>query len=393
MKMSVGVMPATIALLFAANVAFGQAASADRADPGPLLARINAVGRHGEGHRDAMAAWQALSKYDAARLPAILAGMKAKNLLAENWIRAAVEAIAERQESQGNKLPQKELEQFLAQVRHAPRARRLAYELILRGDPGAEQRLLSGLIDDPSLELRRDAVMAAFHAAEALEQADNKDAARNAYEKAFQSARDVDQIKLLADKLRKLEAAVDLPAHFGFVMDWHVIGPFENRGDVGYQQAYPPESRVDLQESYVGQDNAKLAWIEHTTKDDFGLLDLNKLLGNHKGAVAYAFHEFVSDGPRTIEIRIGSTNANKIWLNGQLLTANHVYHAGRDIDQYVAEGQLKAGANQILVKILQNEQTEPWAQDWQFQLRVCDAIGTPVYSAGRKSAATSVKGR
>ncbi|MBM4003048.1 MAG: hypothetical protein FJ295_07125 [Planctomycetes bacterium] len=392
MKMSAGVIRATIAFLCAANVAFGQTGSAERRDPGPFLGKINAVGPHGEGHRDAAAAWQVLSKLDAAQLPAVLAGMRSQNLLAENWIRAAVEAIAERQERAGRTLPQKELEQFLAQVQHAPRARRLAYELILRADPAAEKRLLDGLIDDPSLELRRDAVMAAFHAAEALENADKKDAARDAYKSAFRSARDVDQIKLFADKLRKLEASVDLPSHFGFLMNWHVVGPFENRGDVGYQQAYPPESKVELKESYAGQDHTKIAWAGHTTQDDFGLVDLNKLLGNHKGAVAYAFHEFAATEPRTVDIRIGSTNANKVWLNGELLTANHVYHAGRDIDQYVAKGKLKAGANQILVKILQNEQTEPWAQDWQFQLRVCDAIGTPVFSSDRKPATTTSGG-
>jgi hypothetical protein len=31
-----------------------------------------------------------------------------------------------------------------------------------------------------------------------------------------------------------------------------------------------------------------------------------------------------------------------------------------------------------LLKICQNEQTEEWAQNWAFQFRVCDAIGTAV---------------
>jgi hypothetical protein len=38
----------------------------------------------------------------------------------------------------------------------------------------------------------------------------------------------------------------------------------------------------------------------------------------------------------------------------------------------------------ILVKCLQNEQTEDWAQNWDFQLRVCDATGTAVLSMDRK---------
>jgi hypothetical protein len=56
------------------------------------------------------------------------------------------------------------------------------------------------------------------------------------------------------------------------------------------------------------------------------------------------------------------------------------------LDQYRMRGQLKAGKNTILIKLCQNEQTEEWAQRWQFQLRVCDATGTAVLSADRKPA-------
>jgi Tfp pilus assembly protein PilF len=79
-----------------------------------------------------------------------------------------------------------------------------------------------------------------------------------------------------------------------------------------------------------------------------------------------------------VELRLGCINGNKVWLNGELLTANNVYHAGSYMDQYVGRGRLKAGKNVILLKIAQNEQTESWAQRWQFQLRVCDQYGTAV---------------
>jgi len=39
---------------------------------------------------------------------------------------------------------------------------------------------------------------------------------------------------------------------------------------------------------------------------------------------------------------------------------------------------LKPGANTILLKICQNEQTEDWAQRYQFQLRVCNASGIAI---------------
>ena len=99
--------------------------------------------------------------------------------------------------------------------------------------------------------------------------------------------------------------------------------------------------------------------------------------------------EFVSDQDQDVELRLGSTNANKVWLNGELLTSNHIYHTGRDVDQYVGRGRMKKGANQILLKIAQNEQAEVWAQDWQFQLRICNRIGTAILSQDRPSTQTA----
>ena len=83
------------------------------------------------------------------------------------------------------------------------------------------------------------------------------------------------------------------------------------------------------------------------------------------------------------DFRIGCINANKLWLNGALLTANQVYHSGMEVDQYVATAKLKKGRNLILVKVAQNEQEDSWAQRWQFQLRICDDIGTALLSQDR----------
>ncbi|MFO0928985.1 MAG: hypothetical protein U0736_18520 [Gemmataceae bacterium] len=48
------------------------------------------------------------------------------------------------------------------------------------------------------------------------------------------------------------------------------------------------------------------------------------------------------------------------------------------IDQYTIRVALRKGLNTLLLKVCQNEQSENWAQDWKFQLRVCDAVGAGV---------------
>jgi hypothetical protein len=79
-----------------------------------------------------------------------------------------------------------------------------------------------------------------------------------------------------------------------------------------------------------------------------------------------------------VEIRLGCPTAVKVFLNGEQVFAHEEYHHGRRMDQYVARATLKAGLNQLLVKVCQNEQTESWAQSWEFQLRICDSTGGAV---------------
>lgn len=349
-----------------------------------LVETIREVGPEGKGHVQAQAASLALSNAAVADIPVILAGMDDANALATNWLRIAVDTVAQKAIQRGESLPQKSLEQFLQDARHSPRGRRTAYELLLRVDPSAEARYVPTFMQDSSLELRYDAVATALEEAAALAAEESKQAdALKAYADALDAARDVKQIKAAAEKIKKLGGEVKLADHFGFIKHWHLIGPFDNREKRGFAVAYPPENEVQLGAKYDGMEGKQVSWFETTTEDEFGIVDLNQVLAKHKGAICYAVAEFDSQMARTVDLRLGCINANKLWLNGKLLNANNVYHAGMEIDQYVVRGELKKGKNVILLKIAQNEQEEGWAQRWQFQLRICDAIGTAVLAENR----------
>ncbi|MBI3839537.1 MAG: hypothetical protein HY288_16580 [Planctomycetia bacterium] len=349
----------------------------------PLLKTIREVGPEGKGNLAASQAWAELAaRSDADQLPMILGAIDGASPLAANWLRSAFDAVAERQARKDGKLPIAELEKFLHERQHNSRARRLAYEWIARNDLTAPDRLIPQMLDDPSLELRRDAVARVLMAAEKASAEQNIDLAMSSYRKALGSARDLDQIKVVTEALKKLGQPVDLAHHFGFLLDWKLLGPFDNHQGKGFEVAYPPEATIDVAASYPVQ-SGKIRWNSHHTSDEYGMVDLNKAIGKHMGAVAYAVAEFQSDKPRPIELRLGSESANKIWLNGVLLSTAEVYHANGTMDQYVGRGELKAGRNVILLKICQNEQTETWAQDWKFQLRVCDATGKAVLATDR----------
>lgn len=360
---------------FWSSVAFG-------VEVAPLVRAINGVGPKGAGHPAAVDASRQLCQADAAQIPDILAGMDAANRLSANWLRGAVEAIVQRELDRGGKLPVSHLEAFLADTTHLPQARSLAYDLILRVDPAAKQRWVPRLLQDPSLELRREGVAFALTEAQKLLESGQRSQAVEAYHRTLTAARDLDQISEAAKRLRDLGETVDVAAHFGFLLRWKLIGPFENTNDRGFDVAYGPERDAEPAAEYQGKAGV-VRWLDHTTKDEYGLVDLNAVLGKHKGAIAYARGEFLADQSREVEFRIGCITAHKIWLNGEFVTANHVYHTGMYIDQYNARGRLKPGKNVILLKIAQNEQTESWAQDWKFQLRVCDQYGTAIVSQDR----------
>jgi hypothetical protein len=235
------------------------------------------------------------------------------------------------------------------------------------------------------LELRREAVQKALDDAAKISA---KETAVKMYQNAFAAARDLDQIKAAAAKLKDFGESADIQTQMGFIIGWKVLGPFDNVGDIGWDTAYPPEMGVDLTKSYAGQ-KEEIRWVNHVTSDDFGIVDLTKALDKHKGAVTYAYAEFIADKAQPADFRLGSINATKMWVNGKELAANHVYHAGIQIDQYISKGELKEGKNTILIKVCQNEQKEAWAQDWKFQLRVCDKIGTAILSTDRPVARTS----
>jgi hypothetical protein len=234
------------------------------------------------------------------------------------------------------------------------------------------------MLDDPSPELRRDAVAVVVADAEKKLAAGDKDAARAAYRKALTGAVDEDQVEDIAKALKELGVNVDLNAHYGFIRSWHLVAPFDNSKVNGFSTVYPPEKGVDLKAVYKGKGDAEAKWVAHTTEDPHGLVDLNKVLTKHKGCVAYVYAVVESETERPVEVRVGSITAIKVFLNGEELFAREEYHHGMRVDQYVARGILKKGRNEVLLKVCQNEQTEDWAQNWLIQARLSDATGCAV---------------
>ncbi|MFO0813806.1 MAG: HEAT repeat domain-containing protein [Gemmatales bacterium] len=321
---------------------------------------------------DDSAAWQSRVKQGPAGLPAILKELDTANPTRANWLRTAADAIVENELNAGRKLDVALLTSYLKDTSNAPRSRRMVYEWLCRIDPETKARYIASFLNDPSLELRRDAVADAL--AKLPKEGDRKAGLRA----ILNSARDRDQVDAIAKELKALGDEVDLAAHFGFIRNWAVLSQFDNTGEKGFAVAYAPEKEFDWKMQPAGKDNKPTEWKKITSVDPYGKMNLAKDIGKHKSAIAYAVTIVKVDKPTKVDLRANTLNAIKVWLNGKEVIAHEEYHHGDNMDQYIGQGELKAGENLIMVKVCQNDQKESWAQSWEFALRVCDNLGTAV---------------
>jgi hypothetical protein len=171
---------------------------------------------------------------------------------------------------------------------------------------------------------------------------------------------------------------VEVADVMGFVRTWQVSAAFDNAGGRGFATPYPPEADGPATPDTAG-------WQTVRSADKLGAIDLNATIAKKKGVLAYAVARVDMPSARRAEVRIGSPCAVAVWVNGVAVMKHEIYHASEEVDQYVAAADFRAGTNVVLVKCCQNEQTEAWAADWKFQLRICDSLGTPL---GKQAAAS-----
>lgn len=340
------------------------------------LAVIARTGPQAAGSRAARTAADALSNRGTGVLPRLLMAMVTDNPVAANWYRAAYEAIVERELAEAAlDFPLTELQAIVGDRNCRGRVRRLALALCDRLEPGYRQKLVRGMLDDP--EFRADAVdMALAAGGQALTNGDSE-TARDAFQRAFEHARQSNQVTNAAGQLARLGERVDIVKHLGLVVDWWVVGPFDAPQFTGFGLEFPPESQVDLQAAYTGQDGKSIAWRRYHTDDPLGLVNLAQALAPAKEAVGYAYAELDSPHQRDAQLRTGADDNLTVWLNGQKVFSREQWLNGSRFDRFVTPVKLARGTNRVLVKICQGPQhVDPQvANNWTFQLRFCDVQG------------------
>ena len=335
------------------------------------LQAIRGVSHQAEGNAAAKEAYQSLIKHDRSVLPEVLKAFNGANPLAANYLRSAFEVLVA--DGKGE-IPVKELQAYLADRDNNQKARAMVFEYLSKQEPDKMNALLDNMLDDPSAGIRYQAVQKVIDQAKAFEKDGKQDQAVAAYRRAMEGATQESQVKAINEALKKAGVNVDLQQHFGLLTDWRIIGPFDNTDESAFDVVYPPEKELDFSATYDGK-TGKVSWQVIGTDQDMGTVDIAKSIAPHKGSVMYMYTEYISPEKQDVYVRMATSNAWKLWVNDELVFAREEYHRGMRWDQYRVPVSFQKGRNRLLLKILQNEQTQSWAQDYSVQFRITDESG------------------
>jgi hypothetical protein len=349
-------------------------------DSATAIQTIREVSAEGRNFPQAQMAASKLSVLPSSEVFVVLDAMEDADPVAQNWFRGIASGIVTKSGYPGLA----ELKSYVEDHTRAADGRAMAMIWLKEISADTYQTILDQSLNDPSLLIRELAVARQTELADKI--ADQQpEQAKEQLRQSLQAARHPAQLSKVLKKLNDLGDPVTTAQAFAMIKGWQAIGPFDNVNGVGFDQPYPPElnfvdsGKVQLDSSHEGK-NGSVSWKPIEATGDDGTVDLASSYSKEKGAVAYVYTEFEWDADADAEIRLGCICGNQAWLNGKLVMSNEVYHSGSMIDQYTAKVSLKKGTNRILLKICQNEQTESWAQDWEFQCRVTDPTGKGLVS-------------
>ncbi len=144
--------------------------------------------------------------------------------------------------------------------------------------------------------------------------------------------------------------------HLSFMPTFSFIGPFENDQGKGADAVYGPEREIDFKRVYRDR-RGPLGWRRTVPRQPSGKVDLAELYYPSKWRVAYGVTAVDAAASGQYELRIGTADGLKVWVNDELVFNNRKI-AGFEFDGLVIPVTLRRGANRVLIKSVQG--TGPW---------------------------------
>jgi transglutaminase-like putative cysteine protease/Flp pilus assembly protein TadD len=157
----------------------------------------------------------------------------------------------------------------------------------------------------------------------------------------------------------------------GYVTRWHVIGPFDNEGKIGFDQETPPEAKrmqaPDLEASYPGRERP-VSWREFPDIAHAGYVSLGAITRPRQNVCGLAETFVHSERKQPLSLWLGAGGAVKVYWNGEPVFRDDAYRMPFPDRSAVMVGA-HAGINRLLVKVCVT------SSSWGFFLRLGNARG------------------
>ena len=169
----------------------------------------------------------------------------------------------------------------------------------------------------------------------------------------------------------------------GFITNWLIVGPFPNPGDrpdnqgfhTDYLKNYGTEPKhVPFNGMQIDKaDGTSVKWAPYkatyTSRVNFFEVDHLELGYEQDDILAYAACWLKCEKDMKVQIRVGSDDGYKLWLDHELIGTEHVYRSAYQ-DQESYPVKLSEGMHILLIKVDQDYGS------FEFMLRVVTPDGT-----------------
>lgn len=229
--------------------------------------------------------------------------------------------------------------------------------------PGAHEIILADLDLDNLQDVPVETLIALYTMLDPDENKEVYDKVRAAMMASAKTASGVERVFVGAKNAGERGRMIP---ELGFVTKWQLIGPFDwNAGD-GFSDNPVGAPNIDLTKA-VAAGNKNLYWNEAYSGY---MLNLIGVFGEHSNASIFAHSAFQGEAGAA-QIRVGSDDGVRVWLNGEVVHENNTDRGVR-LDEDVVPVTLHDGKNELIVQVTQG------GGGWAMQLRVTKSDGTPI---------------
>ena len=140
-----------------------------------------------------------------------------------------------------------------------------------------------------------------------------------------------------------------VPAKWARISNWYIIGPFPNPNRVNLTRKFAPESKVDLDATYVGKDGQILKW-EYNAYNLHGNAEIRPWSQDQYG-IWYAYTEVFMEEEGDYWVAVGSDDRMDVWINDYKVWSSTNELKYWRINEGFRKVHLRKGRNTILTRI------------------------------------------